>query len=372
MDKIEYVYKIINDEVVDRIKFDIIKIKNAINNAAKSVNKEISEYRLNKLCKKIIKVLRKLNKDYITIDDIQEAVERVLCTYDYNIAKSYIVYRDSHKQAKFIKERLDYMNSYSDPEVNAATSSETDANANVTMKNVANLEGEVYKTTNRIIQRQRMKSTLYKLYPEVAKQYEKDINNRIIYVNDEASTPVLKPYCMAVTLYPLMTDGVGTIDGVTPSAPNDINSFSGQITNLAFLLSSQCKGAVAFGDYFVTLNYYIIKEFGENWVDNLDKIYTNKYKLEKRTVKDAIIKAFKQFVWGINQPAGNRGFQSPFINLSYFDKTYFNAMFGEFVYPDSTKPKWSDIDVLQRLFIKWFNKVRTKQVLTFPVNFSAA
>lgn len=51
--------------------------------------------------------------------------------------------------------------------------------------------------------------------------------------------------CMAVSLYPLLTEGVGNIDGITPGPPNDLQSFSGQITNLVFLLSSQCKGAVA-------------------------------------------------------------------------------------------------------------------------------
>ena len=140
------------------------------------------------------------------------------------------------------------MDRYSRSSDNAATSSETDANANVTMKNVANLEGEVYKSNNRIIQRQMMKDELHKLFPEIAKQYEEDLEHHIIYTHDEASTPVLKQYCMAVSLYPLMVEGVGNIDGVTPSEPNDLQSFSGQITNLAFLLSSQCKGAVAFGE----------------------------------------------------------------------------------------------------------------------------
>ena len=42
-------------------------------------------------------------------------------------------------------------------------------------------------------------------------------------------------------------------------------------------------------------------------------------------------------------------------------------MFGEFYYPDGTKPQWEAIDCLQRLFIKFFNKLRTKQILTFPV-----
>ena len=246
-------------------------------------------------------------------------------------------------------------------------SSETDANANVTMKNVANLEGEVYKTTNRLIQRQRMKNELQTLFPEVADQYEKDLNHHIIYAHDESCAPTVKFYCQADSLYPLMTEGVGNIDGVTPSAPNDLQSFSGQITNLTFLLSSQCKGAVAFGEYFVALNYYVVIEFGPKWYDNLDHEVTTTDCRISRTVKGQILKAFKQFVWGINQPASNRCFQSPFTNISYYDHTYFDALFKDFCYPDGSKPEWKAVDTLQRLFMKWFNEVRLKQVLTFPV-----
>lgn len=304
----------------------------------------------------------------ISVEDIQDQVEELLMDYDYpQVAKEYILYRAKHKETRFIRDRINYMDRYSRSSDNAATSSETDANANVTMKNVANLEGEVYKSNNRIIQRQMMKDELHKLFPEIAKQYEEDLEHHIIYTHDEASTPVLKQYCMAVSLYPLMVEGVGNIDGVTPSEPNDLQSFSGQITNLAFLLSSQCKGAVAFGEYFIALNYYIIKEYGPNWYDKLDCSATSPHSLIHRTVKDCILKAFKQFVWGINQPAGNRSYQSPFTNISYYDKTYFTSLFGEFYYPDGSKPEWKAIDTLQRLFLKWFNNLRLKQVLTFPV-----
>ena len=285
----------------------------------------------------------------------------------FQAAKSFILYREKHKQARFIRERIDYMNKYSQSNDNAATSSETDANANVTMKNVANLEGEVYKTTNRVIQRQRMKDKLNEMFPEVAKKYEEDLNHHIIYAHDEATTPVLKQYCMAVSLYPLMMEGVGNIDGITPSAPNDLQSFSGQITNLIFLLSSQCKGAVAVGEYFIALNYYIVKEFGEDWYNRLDEITTSPACNKQRTIRDAVYKAFKQFIYGVNQPAGNRSYQSPFTNVSYYDHTYFNSLFGEFSYPDGTKPQWEAIDCLQKLFMKFFNKLRTKQILTFPV-----
>ena len=345
-------------------KFNINKIESAVKRAYKSAGKEVPEHILH-LIDSIFSVL---DGDAIGVEEIQDKVEDILMNEkEFKVAKSYILYREKHKQARFIRERLDYMDRYSESNDNAATSSETDANANVTIKNVANLEGEVYKTTNRIIQRQRMKEKLHELFPEVANQYKKDLDSHIIYVHDEASTPVLKQYCMAVSLFPLMTEGVGNIDGITPGPPNDLQSFSGQITNLAFLLSSQCKGAVAFGEYFIALNYYVIKEFGDKWYEDINLTATSPYCLQKRTIKDSILKAFKQFVWGINQPAGNRSYQSPFTNISYYDKTYFESLFGEFYYPDGTKPEWEAIDVLQRMFMEWFNNVRLKQVLTFPV-----
>lgn len=345
-------------------EFNVDKIISAVEKAFKSCNKKMPQY----LYDMIGALFGTLEGDTIGIEEIQNKVEDVLMNdKHFDVAKSYIIYREQHKQARFIRERIDYMNEYSQSNENAATSSETDGNANVTMKNVANLEGEVYKTTNRVIQRQRMKDKLNEMYPEVAKKYEEDLNSHIIYTHDEATTPVLKQYCMAVSLYPLMVEGVGNIDGITSTPPNDLQSFSGQVTNLIFLLSSQCKGAVAVGEYFIALNYYIVQEFGPNWYEKLDVVTTTDHCSKQRTIRDAIYKAFKQFIYGVNQPAGNRSYQSPFTNVSYYDHTYFDSLFGEFYYPDGTKPQWEAVDCLQRLFMKFFNKLRTKQILTFPV-----
>ena len=347
------------------VTFDICKIENAISKAFESQSINYDSNVVEHI-KQVIQT--SYPEGPVEVEAIQDCVENALMQFGYyNVAKAFILYREQRKQSRFIKERIDYMNQYSLSTDNAASSSETDANANVTVKNVANLEGEVYKVTNRIIQRQRMKDELNLLFPEIAKQYEADLNHHIVYTHDEASTPVLKQYCMAVSLYPLMTEGVGNIDGVTPSEPNDLQSFSGQITNLIFLLSAQCKGAVAVGEYFIALNYYVVKEFGPKWYDKLDCEATTPHCLIRRTVKDHILKAFKQFVWGVNQPAGNRSYQSPFTNISYYDKTYFESLLGEFYYPDGTRPEWKAVDTLQRMFMKWFNQVRLKQVLTFPV-----
>lgn len=306
--------------------------------------------------------------DGITIEEIQDVVIETLRDYGYDdVASTYSQYRSEQSRLREIIAKISYQDNYINSSENAATSSETDGNANVVSKNVATLESEDRKRENREIQRYRMKKRLKILYPELSSQYARDLDSHIIYTHDEASTSVLKQYCMAVSLYPLMLEGVGNIDGVTPGPPNDLQSFSGQVTNLIFLLSSQCKGAVAVGSYFIALNYYIIAEYGENWYEKLDCICTSEHSLIKRTIKDSVLKAFKHFVWGINQPAGNRSYQSPFTNVSYYDRTYFESLFGEFYYPDGSKPEWSAIDTLQRLFMSWFNKLRLKQVLTFPV-----
>ena len=306
--------------------------------------------------------------DGITIEEIQDSIIETLRDFDYDcVANCYAAYRSEQSRYREMLAKIEYQDSYINSTENAATSSETDGNANVTSKNVATLESEDRKRENRGIQRYRMKRQLKKMYPELASQYAIDLEHHIIYTHDEASTSVLKQYCMAASLYPLMLEGVGNIDGVTPGPPNDLRSFSGQVTNLVFLLSSQCKGAVALGGYFIALNYYIVAEFGPKWYEKLDIVVTNEHALIKRTVGDFIKEAFKQFVWGINQPAGNRSYQSPFTNVSYYDHTYFNSLFGEFYYPNGTQPEWKAIDTLQRFFMKWFNKLRLTQVLTFPV-----
>lgn len=345
--------------------FNLDKVITAVKKAYEAKNKEIDTVVLDEL----MCLPNTLSGDVANVETVQDAVVKLLMDLaPYDVALGYILYREHHNESRFTRERIDYMDSYVNSTDNAASSSETDPNANITQKNVASLEGEVYKEKNRTVQRQRMKDKLNKLYPEVAKQYERDLNQHIIYTHDEASTPTLKYYCKAVTLYPLMTDGVGNIDGVTPSPPNDIQSFSGQVTNLVFLLSSQCKGAVALGDYFIALNYYVIKEFGPKWYEKTDEIVTNSFHIEQHTMAHYIRKGMKQFIYGVNQPAGNRSYNSPFTNISYYDKIYFESLFGDFYYPDNTKPEWEAIDKLQRMFMELHRELRLIKPLTFPVS----
>ena len=342
--------------------FDISRIENAIHKAFMSCETEVSE----DVIKNIAKAVNIW--DTISIEDIQDQIIELLVDYDYpDVAAAYRSYKDKQSRARMLWRKIQYMDEYIDSNENAATMSNTDGNANTSAKNVATLEPEVFKDDFRTIQRYRMKRKLKQMYPEVAYDYERDIEGHEIYVHDEASTPTLKQYCMAVSLYPLMLEGCGVLDKTTPSEPNDLQSFSGQLVNSIFTLSAQCKGAVAVGSYFIALNYYIIAEYGEKWYEHLDDIVTSSNCKKSRTMRNMIEKAFKQFVCGINQPAGNRGYQSPFTNISYYDHTYFSSLFGTFYYPDGTQPEWKAVDALQRLFMNWFNQWRLRQLVAFPV-----
>lgn len=345
-------------------EFNLDKILIAVTKAFNSVGQLMPEY-LNLM---IPNILSLTNKDNINVEEIQDKIEQILMNDNhFEAAKSYIIYRERHKEAREIKDRLDYMEKYSKSTENAAASSETDANANISMKNVVTLESEVPKVKNRIIQRARMKEKLNVMFPDVAKQYEKDIEHHIIYIHDEASSAVPKNYCEAVSLYPLISNGIKDMDGVTPKIANHLSSFCGQFNNLVFLLSAQCKGAVAFGEFFNYFDYYCVKDYGEDYHLKEQVYADSEYVKDRKTIGQKIEAAFQTIVYYINQPAQNRGWQSPFTNISYYDKEYWKALFESFYFPDGTQPSWERVSYLQKKFMKWFNKERTKAMLTFPV-----
>ena len=330
------------------------KVRKALESAFISTGIEPYMTNIEDIITKVNNIFEETSK--VSVEQIQDTIEYWLMRSGwFDTAKAFILYREQHRETRLLKDRIKYMTDYVNSGENAATSSEEDSNSNVTIKNVANLNGEVYKNYNRRIQRMLMKNKLNELYPNenLGEQYIKDLEHHIIYTHDESSFPIPTNYCEAVSLYPLLLDGTSTMDGLRTTPPKNLTSFCGQLVNLTFLLAAQCKGAVAFGEFFNFFDYFCVKDFGENYhtEDNEKKIK----------------QAFQNIVYSWNQPAGNRSYQSPFININYFDSNYWKAMFRDFYFPDGTQPDWERVDYLQKLFMKWFNAERKKTLLTFPV-----
>lgn len=232
---------------------------------------------------------------------------------------------------------------------NAADGSKMDANANVSHKNIATLEAELLKDCFVQINRTLVHDKIAETFDaDLAKEYLRQIEDHEIYVHDETS---LKPYCTSISMYPFLLDGLTKLGGES-KAPKHLESFCGSFVNLIFAISAQFAGAVATVEFLTYFDYFARLEYGE------DYLTTHKFEIENH---------LQHVVYAINQPAAARGYQSVFWNISLFDQHYFASMFGDFVFPDFSKPNWQTVDQLQQFFLTWLNKEREKSVLTFPV-----
>lgn len=343
------------------VNYDGSKIIMAIKLASLSCGCGISDILINEIEEKIHNEI--INSDHIwTVENISDEIEKNLMNHSkYNIAKEFIVYRWKRTEDRLIEDKRLFIENYKKAK-NASTGSKFDSNANVETKNIATLSGELYKRENILLNRKLMVNKIKKLYEsELATEYIKQLESHEIYKHDETS---IMPYCVSINMYPFLTNGLEKLGGHS-NPPTHLQSFNGSFINLVFAIASQFAGAVATPEYLMYMDYFIRKEYGDDYYLNIDKevVFSNRLRSIEKVIEDS----FQQVVYSLNQPAAARSYQSIFWNIGYFDKYYFESLFGDFVFPDFTKPKWESLDWLQRKFMTWFNNERTKKALTFPV-----
>ena len=270
------------------------------------------------------------------------------------------------EQDEFVKNKIEFINRYKKSS-NTANST-IDDNSNVSHKNIAILNSEIHKPDNVRISRAMVMSKLKELYPDFnAKRYIRDLEDHVIYKHDESSfAGAISPYCVSVTMYPFLMDGIKGLGGLSAS-PKNLKSFCGIFCNMIFAISSQFAGAVAVSEALMYFTYFCKKEWGDDFYLRANEVVCKNNDGKVKTILSEIQQYWQQIVYTINQPAAARGFQSAFVNFSYFDKPFFEGMFGEFYFPDGTQPDWESLKWIQMEFMKWFNAERLKTILTFPV-----
>ena len=336
--------------------FSVDKIKNAINKAFLASGYFATEDTMTTL----LSHLRIHNG--ITVEEIQNQVEVALMAERYYIvAKNYMIYRYRHTKDRETLEKLDFLLNYCSAS-NAATGSKYDANANVEKKNIATLIGELPKANYIRLNRRLLTDRIEMMFgKELADKYIALLKQHFIYKNDETS---LANYCASITMYPWLLEGTKSIGGnATP--PTNLKSFCGGFINMVFMVSSMLSGACATPEFLMYMNYFIEKEYGEDYYLRADEVVD--LSKRRRTIDKVITDCFQQVVYSLNQPSGARNFQSVFWNISYYDRYYFESIFGEFRFPDGSRPHWDSLNWLQKRFMKWFNAERLRAVLTFPV-----
>ena len=298
--------------------------------------------------------------DGIATSEIDRQVAEALMSVNKKVARAFI---DASNNNKILKKNNDFTKNYILAS-NAATGSKYDANANVSNKNIVTLGQEIHKGENIQQNRYIMHSKIKSLYSKkLADQYIYDLEHHVIYRHDESGTPGF-PYCVAITMFPFLTDGLTKLGGIS-IAPTDLKSYCGEFINLVYSVSSQFMGAVATPEFLMYMDYFIRKDYGDDYVSKIDEVVEKNRK--SRTLGQVIDNCFQQVVHSMNMPAGNRGYQTVFWNVGYFDKPYFEGVFGDFVFPDGTKPVWETLSWLQKRFMNWFNEERRKYIMTFPV-----
>ena len=339
-----------------REAFSIDKIKSAVAKAFLSVGSFATQ-------ETMTGVLSRLNiSNGMTVEEIQNQVEVALMAEQYfSVAKSFMIYRQKRFEDREVRDKLRFLIDYCNA-TNPATGSKYDANAKVENKNIATLIGELPKSNFIRLNRKLLTDKIKQMYgKEVSDKYLDLLNRHFIYKNDETS---LANYCASITMYPWLLSGTLSIGG-NSTRPTNLKSFCGGFINMVFMVSSMLSGACATPEFLMYLNYFIGKEYGNDYFLRADKVVDLSKK--QRTLDKVITDCFEQIVYSINQPTGARNFQAVFWNIAYYDKYYFESLFGNFVFPDGDKPDWDSLDWLQQRFMRWFNAERTKAVLTFPV-----
>lgn len=308
------------------------------------------------------------NFDNIPIWHIQDTIEATLSLNGHaDVAKSFILYRAEHDRIRsWVNEKEKFISDYKNSGNTADAT--IDDNSNVASKNIAIMNNEIHKPDNVQISRRMIMNKIKEIFPTFDyKQYVRDLKSHRLYKHDESSfAGATAPYCASESMYPFLTNGIRGLGGLS-TAPKNLDSFCGMYINFIFASASQFAGAVATSEFLTYFDYFARKEWGDDYWQYPDAVITTDLCARQKTIKSQIHQYFQQVVYSINQPAAARGMQAAFVNFSYFDKPFFEGMFGDFCFPDGTKPVWESLQWLQKDFMQFLNEERLRCILTFPV-----
>lgn len=241
----------------------------------------------------------------------------------------------------------------------AVASVSIDDNANVSSKDISQYTYERFKPQQKL-------NSIYLLYKWVKKFFsKKDARVAIeriiagdIFVND--LTDIEKPYCFAIDLNNLLSNGMDFFDGknLCIGAPKRSDSFIAQVIQTTAFISNQIMGAIAYPSFFPILDKFYRAEYGEDYMQRYE---------EDKDMQYRITNQFQNLIFSFNFPF--RGNQSSFTNLSVLDRGFAHALFDGFTFADDgTEPNIDSFVELSKKFFEYFVEINNKEgVFTFPV-----
>ncbi|MGQ9845945.1 MAG: ribonucleoside triphosphate reductase [Bacteroidales bacterium] len=266
-----------NGDVVD---FNHEKIEHAIFKAMRAIGKP-NRKKANELSLQVVRSLEKhLTGKIPTVEDVQDFVEQTLFEFgDFELLKTYLIYRKQHEQLRNAKELL------SNIEVIDDYLSMNDWRVKESANSAYSLQGLNQHISTAITSQY----WLTKLYPENISNAHKQ---GYLHIHDLG---FLSVYCVGWDLQDLLLTGFKGVLGKTESKPaKHFRTALGQIVNFFYTLQGEAAGAQAFSNFDTFLAPYIR-------YDNLSY--------------EQIKQALQEFLFNINIPT-RVGFQTPFTNIT--------------------------------------------------------
>jgi len=174
------------------------------------------------------------------------------------------------------------------------------------------------------------------------------------YLHD--SCYLFVPYCYAMSVEPIINNGIVFNKQLRSLPPKHTRSFIGQVAETVTTMSQELAGAIAIADIFVYYSYFLQK----------DGIHTLEGKNEKVV---EIENDFQNLIHILNSAYRTSG-QSAFTNISIFDLPSLEHLFADLYFPDGSQPNLKLVMEVQKVFCNWFARGQLKDALLpypFPV-----
>ena len=245
----------------------------------------------------------------------------------------------------------DFIDAFVDKNVADVT---IDSNANASSKDIASFRTEKGKSIDKVIAANKIFYEIKKKYGlKTAKEWLETEYTGGFYLHDFPSTTYV-PYCYAYDLSRLATEGLFFLKNYNSQPPKHLTTFIDDVIEFISFMSNRSSGAVGIPNILVWTYYFWKKDCESGFIINNPDYY--------------IRQSFQKLIYRLNQPF-MRVDQSAFVNVSIFDREYYEALFGGLEFPDGTFA----IDYVdefiehQKIFMEVVSKIRQENMFTFPV-----
>lgn len=245
----------------------------------------------------------------------------------------------------------DFIDAFVDKNVADVT---IDANANASSKDIASFRTEKGKSIDKVIAANKIFYEIKKKYGlKTAKEWLETEYTGGFYLHDFPSTTYV-PYCYAYDLSRLATEGLFFLKNYNSQPPKHLTTFIDDVIEFISFMSNRSSGAVGIPNILVWTYYFWKKDCEGGFIINNPDYYVRQ--------------SFQKLIYRLNQPF-MRIDQSAFVNVSIFDREYYEALFGGLEFPDGTFA----IDYVdefiehQKIFMEVVSKIRQENMFTFPV-----